>query len=777
MTYHDNNDDTSSSSLVQQVPPPPDLYAVLRLDRTATTLEITQAFRLLARTFHPDKNKNNFLPTSTSNTTKQDAEQNFVLIKQAHDVLMDRVLRFVYDHGGLTAVDIVKRSHSARTHRQQENENDDTNIDNDDSDDEDDDDEDNKQDDFYEQIRRAKSKKAAVQIVRRLSRAHAQHQVMQQQQKQQTPSAIQTNVTTNHHFTNKYLAAEDASLQMHSTHTLTPQIDMTVQCTSNVARTATASVQTQLGVGYRPKDGVTVWHVMMGESPTRISNYYHQQQQQQQQRKVRTPGTSSSSWRSMIPFPSSSTSMSLQTTRRLYDKSLVTVGLGGLMTKTQTWACTIATSRIILVGSLLGGTGGSSSSTKHSKGGSSSTSNTIRIPTKLHASFRSTFRLMKGELQGLMVQLRTLHFPQWKLRLGLGGASSSDIGSTTPLIKVSYTHSAEHAWHMTWAWHWIWWRIKVTKEDPLLLLFGGSSSPQNDDSDYEDDEISQCWNIRYGFKYDTRTALLFGQPWTLLLHVHHHSNVNDWSFHIPIDIIHGNEWPIQTVLAFLGGRWLEHAWDKYMMRKMMENSQEGTVSSLRTNGTSEVRVSHFRDIIVRVAESKRRQEELKSPKGLIFLMAYWQDHFGPTQSSSSSTYNKQKSNDVKDLLQYWTTQGQVCVDHRRIRWDAPWILLPFLQGEEEEEEEVSVFGRLVSATWWKKRWQLVRHFWKRNNNNDDDDNDNANGPSSLNDDVLYVRYQYHNIVYEVELSSSNSETEFVFPHARATVMGDASVVQ
>src|SRR6187549_1969488 len=72
-----------------------DYYEVLGVSRTSTKEEIRQAFRRLARQFHPDINK------------APDAEAQFKEINEAHEVLSDDEKRARYDrfgHAGVTGV-------------------------------------------------------------------------------------------------------------------------------------------------------------------------------------------------------------------------------------------------------------------------------------------------------------------------------------------------------------------------------------------------------------------------------------------------------------------------------------------------------------------------------------------------------------------------------------------------------------------------------------------------------------------------------------------------
>ena len=66
-----------------------DYYKILGVSRTASDKEIKQAFRKLARKYHPDVNPNN-----------KEAETRFKEISEAHDVLNDKEKRRKYDQFG-----------------------------------------------------------------------------------------------------------------------------------------------------------------------------------------------------------------------------------------------------------------------------------------------------------------------------------------------------------------------------------------------------------------------------------------------------------------------------------------------------------------------------------------------------------------------------------------------------------------------------------------------------------------------------------------------------
>jgi len=78
-----------------------DPYTILNLSRDCTDDEIQRCFKLLSRNFHPDKHPP---------TTRQDAQDVFVAFKNAHDLLVDPVLRQVYDAFGHRGIRLVKLS-------------------------------------------------------------------------------------------------------------------------------------------------------------------------------------------------------------------------------------------------------------------------------------------------------------------------------------------------------------------------------------------------------------------------------------------------------------------------------------------------------------------------------------------------------------------------------------------------------------------------------------------------------------------------------------------
>src|SRR3990172_426688 len=71
-----------------------DLYKILEVPRTASSKEISMAYRRLAKTWHPDKNQHRL----------EEAEIRFKEINMANGILSDEQQRIIYDRFGFEAV-------------------------------------------------------------------------------------------------------------------------------------------------------------------------------------------------------------------------------------------------------------------------------------------------------------------------------------------------------------------------------------------------------------------------------------------------------------------------------------------------------------------------------------------------------------------------------------------------------------------------------------------------------------------------------------------------
>jgi hypothetical protein len=77
-------------------------YTVLKIDRDASNEAIQKSYKLLSRSFHPDKH--------APGPSRDAAQEVFVQFKNAHDLLTDPVQRQVFDEHGHDGIAFVRRS-------------------------------------------------------------------------------------------------------------------------------------------------------------------------------------------------------------------------------------------------------------------------------------------------------------------------------------------------------------------------------------------------------------------------------------------------------------------------------------------------------------------------------------------------------------------------------------------------------------------------------------------------------------------------------------------
>ena len=96
------NENDENVSPNEPPPQPIEPYSILKVDRNASDEAIQRSYKLLSRTFHPDKH-----PPGISRDAAQEV---FVSFKNAHDILTDPVQRQVYDDHGHDGVAFVRLS-------------------------------------------------------------------------------------------------------------------------------------------------------------------------------------------------------------------------------------------------------------------------------------------------------------------------------------------------------------------------------------------------------------------------------------------------------------------------------------------------------------------------------------------------------------------------------------------------------------------------------------------------------------------------------------------
>lgn len=95
--------ETAASSPTPSNRDPAGIYRLLGVSPDASELQINEAFRTMARQYHPDLNR------------AADAQQHFIAIKQAYDVLRDNDRRQRYDRSGAAELPSAAREHTCRT--------------------------------------------------------------------------------------------------------------------------------------------------------------------------------------------------------------------------------------------------------------------------------------------------------------------------------------------------------------------------------------------------------------------------------------------------------------------------------------------------------------------------------------------------------------------------------------------------------------------------------------------------------------------------------------
>jgi len=209
-----------------------DLYALLNIHRCAAYEDVQKAYKLLSKTFHPDRLR--------SAQDKQDAQKTFLLVKQAHDTLSDPMLRLAYDHAGIQAVTLVKRSQQRHQREDDRPSNDHAN---------DDDDNDSQAEvDLYRSMQKA-SREQAVLILQ-----GALNEFIQEKQAASPHFDASLDVPIQLH---EVLQAErdTTSIHFHCRRQPTPHIQATVGATSQIQRTAETDIQLSSSVSYQPAPG------------------------------------------------------------------------------------------------------------------------------------------------------------------------------------------------------------------------------------------------------------------------------------------------------------------------------------------------------------------------------------------------------------------------------------------------------------------------------------------------------------------------------------------
>jgi curved DNA-binding protein CbpA len=396
-----------------------DLYAALNVDVSASRAEIQRAFKDLSRQFHPDKQ----MSSSITASHKEASEEVFKLIRQAHDVLSDRVLRLAYDTAGMMAVDVVLRSHyrpqkntstSSPSHKEEEEKE----GEGDSSDDDNDDDEEtvpsNRTHDLYIAIQQAASHRQALDI---LQRALDQKEMLEASARWPPLDATYICPCYVGEASDALLETSSPTLSFQTKRTIIPQWDWLLASTSQLRRNGRLEARSQW----------SLTHHRLGFGPIGtldvVCNHTND-----------TKG----------PL------LKLQTSRALSTGTSCVVSLSGHPRQGRTWMYTLSTSRHLLLPS--------SMSNNKDNNSNHPSPDMMDMRKAWHASWTIALNCY-GQVQFLQAEVRRLStVPRGFVRLGLD-ALTVQVESSEWLVL----YSQQWLWHKCKLLHriWTWGKWKV----------------------------------------------------------------------------------------------------------------------------------------------------------------------------------------------------------------------------------------------------------------------------------------------------------------------------
>jgi DnaJ domain len=213
-------------------------YSVLNVPRTADLSHIQRSFKQLSRVYHPDK----------SIADKHDvAQQSFIAIKTAVDVLSDPIYRIAYDHGGDKAVSLVKRAQMARQARKaSQPENDDNNTEND-------------FDDLYSMLEQAVDEQEAAWIIHQVleeSLSHSQRGMSISQWDLSCEVPLTWKETTA--YSGASIEKDSVFLNAHVRYPISSQVGLSLGAGSEYQHSAETNIKGSIGCDYQPIQGTSI---------------------------------------------------------------------------------------------------------------------------------------------------------------------------------------------------------------------------------------------------------------------------------------------------------------------------------------------------------------------------------------------------------------------------------------------------------------------------------------------------------------------------------------
>jgi curved DNA-binding protein CbpA len=281
------------------------LYAVLNVPRTANVSHIERNFKQLSRVYHPDK---------SVAEKRAVAQQSFVTIKTAAEVLSDPVYRVAYDYGGMIAVTLVKRSQSAQHSQKAVAEA------------KDEDEENNEFVDLYSTLEQAVDEQEAASIIHHFVEEYRMHHQNISKAHFDVSCEIPY-VYRNSGLDQPFFQRNLATVNFHSRCPLSSKVSASIGSGSELQRTAEANINASFGLDYQPVRGTHV-------TADAVFNHH------------------------TAPV------LSVRTSRQSAAGTVMVAAIGGNVQSSKTWNATLISSKPILWESLSGQTTTSKGPTK-----------------------------------------------------------------------------------------------------------------------------------------------------------------------------------------------------------------------------------------------------------------------------------------------------------------------------------------------------------------------------------------------------------------------------
>lgn len=307
-------------------------------------------------------------------------------------------------------------------------------------------------------------------------------------------------------------------------------------------------------------------------------------------------------------------------------------------------------------------------------------------PTSLTASWNLTFSLLGG-FQFFRVQLAHPQMPKWNVGAGLDSIAAS-YETDRYLLSMARSWRAiryKTTWKHTW----------------------------ND------------WTLDYGLGYDSGQALLGNCAWKILIKI----SSEHWDIRFPLSISPWKEAEfVSRVAMMLIGEIIDDQLDLWNRKKARQKKVAFSLNAEHGLERSPMISPRIQKAVCVIAKKKRAIEE--SQQGLVIVKATW------SQGSASQ--------DVTDILQFWTSRGRLHLPVQEGRW---W------QAPHETER------------FWTWNWEWLTRI-ARQRKSDSGVLENAG--------LLQIRYGYKDKVFDV---SFEGDELLWLPNERATLLGDSRYVQ